>query len=263
MNADREMLPAEIRELIWDSRFTFKYENIAKTFLIQGKNSVNKYLKIQKIGSTETIEEQAKRLMWLQNRLPVPNVMGYGVTGDYEYLLTSELPGFEASNEILRTNPDQIIRLLANGLRRIHDISIEDCPFDNSIGQLMKVIRYNFQQGIIDSIDLNKKFGISNLETLLHEVEMYSKDLTEDLVFTHGDYSVPNIIINGREISGFIDMGNCGIADRYYDLAVAVKSIIRNFGSDYTEMFFDEYGSMEIDQEKIKFYQIVEHLAWV
>lgn len=262
MEDNRDLIPFEIRELIGDEQVSFKFENTAKTFFIHSKDSSGKYLKVQKVGSTETLEIQAKRLFWLQHKLPVPNVIDYGVKGEYEYLVTLALPGFEASNDIFKTDIDHIIRLLAHGLKRIHDIPIDDCPYDNSFGRLMKVIQYNIKHGIIDTHGLQRKFGDVNLEELLDEVKVYSKDLNEDLVFTHGDYSLPNIIINNGEISGFIDLGNCGIADRYYDLAVAEKSIIRNCGIENIKLFYDEYGLESVDHEKIRFYQIVEHLVW-
>ena len=32
----------------------------------------------------------------------------------------------------------------------------------------------------------------------------------EDLVFTHGDYCLPNVIIDGEEVAGFVDWGRAG-----------------------------------------------------
>jgi aminoglycoside phosphotransferase len=262
MEDNRDLIPAEIRELIGVEQVSLKFENTAKTFFIRSIDSAGKYLKVQKIGSTETLETQAKRLLWLQHKLPVPNVIDYGVKGEYEYLITLGLPGFEASNDIFKTNIDHMISLLAQGLKKIHDTPIDDCPYDNSFGRLMKVIQYNIKHGIIDTYGLHRKFGEINLDVLVDEIEMYSKDLNEDLVFTHGDYSLPNIIINNGEISGFIDLGNCGIADRYYDLGVVEKSIIRNCGTEYIMLFYDEYGMESVDHEKKRFYQLVEHLVW-
>jgi aminoglycoside phosphotransferase len=126
----------------------------------------------------------------------------------------------------------------------------------------MPIIRSNYNKGIIDTSDLFRKFSEDNLDKLLHEVEDSVRGLEEDLVFTHGDYSLPNIIINDGSISGFIDLGNSGIADRYYDLAVAEKSIIRNFGEEYVELFFVHYGIDDIDYKKIRFYQLVEKFVW-
>ena len=42
----------------------------------------------------------------------------------------------------------------------------------------------------------------------------------EDVVFTHGDYCLPNVMILKGHLSGYIDWGYAGIGDRYLDKAV-------------------------------------------
>jgi len=261
-NDELDTLPVEFRELIGDDQITLRWKNIARTYFIKAKNGRNKYLKIQPVNSVESLDRQVERLVWLQDKLPVPKVIDYGVIGNHEYLITMEIPGREASNEIYKKQTEGMIKLIAKGLRKIHEIPIEGCPFDNSIEQLMGIIRSNYDKGIIDTSDLFIKFSEDNIDKLLHEVEAFARKLEEDLVFTHGDYSLPNIIIDGGCISGYIDLGNCGVADRYYDLAVAEKSIIRNFGKEYVKIFFVHYGINDIDYEKIRFYKLVEHFVW-
>jgi len=57
---------------------------------------------------------------------------------------------------------------------------------------------------------------------LLQEL-LDKKPAGEDLIFTHVDYCLPNIIINNWDISGFIDWDSGGIAGRYQDLALACQ----------------------------------------
>ncbi|MEK3839153.1 APH(3') family aminoglycoside O-phosphotransferase [Paenibacillus sp. FSL R7-0128] len=260
---EKDAVPFEFLKLVGDDATSLIWVNTARTYYIQSKSGLNKYLKIQEVGKAESLERQAQRLLWLYNKLPVPKVIDFGLIGNYEYLLTLELPGVEASNMQYSSNTEEMISLLAQGLRRIHEVSIKDCPFDHSFEQLMSTIQYKLSRGIkFDSKELHRRFGEDNVEKLLLEVNNYSRELKEDLVFTHGDYSLPNIIIANDSISGFFDLGNCGIAERYYDLAVAEKSIIRNFGEQWVKLFFSSYGVSEIDYAKIRFYQVVEHLVW-
>lgn len=245
-------LPIEIWQLIGEDRVSLRWKNTACTYFIKAKNGQNQYLKIQPVGSVESLYRQAMRLLWLQDKLPVPEVNDYGTIGGQEYLLTKEIPGTEASNVFFKQRTEDMIQLISRGLRGIHDIPIEDCPFDNSIEQLMRIIWSNYDKGKINKSE----------DKSLYEVEKYAKNLKEDLVFTHGDYSLPNVIIHDGCISGYIDLGNCGVADRYYDLAVAEKSIIRNFGQQYVELFFAQYGIADIDYEKIRFYKLVERFVW-
>jgi aminoglycoside phosphotransferase len=260
MTDKKDDLPVELYNLVGDYSCTLQYETVAKTFLLTANNRANKYLKIQPVGYPNSLEQQSKRLLWLTNKLPVPEIIDYGITGGYEYLITYEISGYAASNEIFKKDTKEMIALIAKGLREIHELSISDCPFDNSINKLMTIAQYNIQNRFFDPVELQNKFGEDSIEKLLREVELFSDVLTEDLVFTHGDYSLPNIIIKDGTIEGYLDLGNCGMADRYYDLAVAEKSIIRNFGSEYLQLFYEQYGISKSNTEKIRFYQLMEHL---
>ncbi|WIV21144.1 aminoglycoside 3'-phosphotransferase [Paenibacillus polygoni] len=264
MEADgKNKLPRQFESLITnDDKVAFRWENVAQTFYIQSENGKSRYLKIQPAGLAESLERQAKKLIWCKNKIPIPEVIDFGVLEDYEYLLTLELPGFDAASEFAKHNVKELVVLIAHGLRTIHDVSIEDCPFDNSINQLIKIIKTNHEQGLMNSKDIYNIFGKTNIIGVINELEFYFSSSKEDLVFTHGDYSMPNILINNATISGYIDLGNCGIADRYYDLAVVEKSIIRNYGIEYVELFFNSYGVSKVDKQRIQNYKIVEQLVW-
>jgi aminoglycoside phosphotransferase len=249
-------------EFVGGDRIVLKYANKAYTYYIQSAEGFNRYLKLQPLGCEEPIDTQVQRLLFLQDILPVPQVLDYGVKAGFEYLLTVGLEGIEASNEFYKRNTQEMIRLIAKGLSTIHQVSIQDCPFDNTIAEQMKIVRYKYNKGLIDAAALHKQYGESDLEQLIYEMESAASMLTEDLVFTHGDYSLPNIIIHEGRISGFIDLGKCGIADRYFDLAIAENSIIRNFGMEYVDLFYRSYGIDIVDRSKVRLYQLLESLVW-
>ncbi|HVZ16245.1 MAG TPA: phosphotransferase, partial [Terriglobales bacterium] len=82
----------------------------------------------------------------------------------------------------------------------------------------------------------------------------------EDLVFTHGDYCTPNVLIDPERmtLNGFIDWGRAGVADRYQDLALAARSTAYNFGSEWIPLFFEAYGLREVDTAKVEFYKLLD-----
>lgn len=87
---------------------------------------------------------------------------------------------------------------------------------------------------------------------------------SEELCFTHGDYFLPNIFIDGNFVTGFIDLGRAGIADKWQDIALCVRSIgynLRNCdGKDrYVDMLF-EHLKIEPDWEKINYYILLDEL---
>ena len=46
----------------------------------------------------------------------------------------------------------------------------------------------------------------------------------EDLVFTHGDYCLPNVMFQDGKLSGYIDLGYAGVGDRYLDFVAVTRN---------------------------------------
>ncbi len=68
----------------------------------------------------------------------------------------------------------------------------------------------------------------------------FSSEENEGDDFVHGDLCLPNILIKDNGIVGFIDIGNCGRGDKYFDISWAVWSLGYNLGTNkYTKLFLD------------------------
>ena len=85
----------------------------------------------------------------------------------------------------------------------------------------------------------------------------------EDLVFAHGDFSLPNIILRETQrgevqVAGFIDCGRSGVADRHQDVALAIRSIVRNFGSEWVTPFLHAYGLPHPDPDTVAFFTLLD-----
>ena len=105
---------------------------------------------------------------------------------------------------------------------------------------------------------MDKKHKSKSIEELFKELESFM-NFEEDPVFTHGDYCLPNIIIQGNEIAGFINLGRAGIADRYQDLALCARSLVYNFNNpDLKPIFFREYRIETIDEDKLSVYRLMD-----
>jgi aminoglycoside 3'-phosphotransferase-2 len=81
---------------------------------------------------------------------------------------------------------------------------------------------------------------------------------SEDIVVTHGDPCLPNVIFDNGSFSGFVDCGRCGRADRYQDLALAHRSIESNFGIRLAESFLRAYGLEPVDTMKLSYYRLLD-----
>lgn len=218
-----------------------------------------RYLKTHPISPHFSFAHEVSILHWLAERLSVPRVQSYLIDKEYEYLLISEVPGENCVDAISHLDSARLVEQLALGLRQIHQVNIADCPFNERIEAKLKRARYRVEQALVDEADFDEeRLGMTAQEVYSFLEE--NRPLEQDLVFTHGDYCLPNILIQGESISGFIDLDRAGVSDRYNDLAIASRSIARNLGTAYERLFFAAYGVENVDNQKIQYYRAMDEL---
>ncbi len=77
----------------------------------------------------------------------------------------------------------------------------------------------------------------------------------EELVFSHGDLGDSNIFVKDGKVSGFIDLGRSGRADKWYDIAFCVRSIQGGYrGRTVCRAIFDLLGIKLIGENKILYF---------
>lgn len=228
----------------------------SKVFRLESKNKENLYLKTSVRLPGFSLLQERQKLEWLENRLPVPRVLLFAEDEKMDYLLLSEIAGKPASDDSLKNDVPHIIRQLATGLKMIHELSIEACPFDTRTDQIIELVLERMQKGLVDTSDFDDERLGKSVEDLAHEL-FETRPAGEDLVFTHGDYCIPNIILDDGKLRGFVDLGNAGVADRYQDIALLVRSVGYNFGDEWKKHVFEFYD-IEPDHEKIHFFQLLD-----
>ena len=232
-------------------------ESGAFTYKLTNEGLENKYLKIMPRKLKESLKREADLMQWLQGKLPVPKVLFFAEDTEYEYLLMTEVNGIYACDPSFNKDMPKLVRLLAEGLRMIHSIDIKDCPFDRTLNIKLKEAEYRTVNGLVDEYDfdaIRKGMKAADLLQQLYDL----RPACEDPVFTHGDYCLPNILISDGKISGFIDWGRGGIADRYQDLALVARSLEHNFDVKWVPLLFQEYGIDDIDYSKVEYYKLLD-----
>ncbi|CAK7086415.1 APH(3') family aminoglycoside O-phosphotransferase [Tissierella sp.] len=215
------------------------------------------YLKVQ--PTFNELEKEHEIMEWLQHKLPVPRKIYFKSYGGFDYLLMTEIEGEMICSDYFLNNPEEAVRLLADGIKMLQSISIEDCPFDNSLETKLKEALYNIENNLVDISDWeeNNRFD-TPMELLEYLRNNQPKEFTP--AFTHGDYCLPNIFSKDNKISGFIDLCRSGIADIYQDIALCVRSLKHNFGTDdYIDLFFKHLG-IQPDWEKVEYYILLDEL---
>ena len=217
------------------------------------------YLKTQEAGSgAEPLRTEYRVMTWLEKTsIQAPWVLEYLRETETEYLMMSAIPGQPASESRFA---EKAVKTCGQALRMIHDtLTVADCPFDRRLGPTLDLCRSRVQSGVVDEGDFDPERLGKSATWVLEEIERQAPD-SEDLVVCHGDYCLPNIILNADvSLSGFIDLGSLGVADRHFDLALASRSIAKNFGQESVEIFYTSYG-IQPRPELIHFYQMVDEL---
>lgn len=218
------------------------------------------YLKFKEYDPIESLRHEVEVLRWLQGKVPVPEVLYYGQFGDMEYLLMSEVEGEDCSREGNLRQPKNTVRQLAYGLKQLHKLDISDCPLNQTLNVKLDKARQRVEKGLVDEEDFDAE-RLGQTAQQVYEMAIARRPKREELVFTHGDYCLPNIILKDGGLSGFIDLGRAGVADRYQDIGLAVRSIRFNLGDEkWVEAFLTYYGLKEVDWERIEYYILLDEL---
>lgn len=226
-------------------------------------------LKIEKTG--DNANREAEALQWLCGKLPVPQVLAFAQENGLNYLLMSKMHGTMACDAFTDDAVDIAVTALADGLKRLWSIDISDCPFDSRLPKRLTQAKYNIENGLVDTDDFEPNTlgenGFADLDALYDFLETHQPP--EDLVFTHGDYCLPNIFTENGKTVGFIDLGKAGIADRWQDIALCVRSLQYNL-CDLCALPYDVFLKaknrlysllhMEEDAEKLRYYILLDEL---
>lgn len=235
----------------------------AKVYKLVGENE-NLYLKMtdnRYKGTTYDVEREKDMIRWLEGKLLVPKVLHFEQYEVWNNLLMSKVDGVLCSEEYeTEQNPEKIIRLYVECIKLFQSIDISDCPFNNNIDNRLVELDYLLNSNLadIDCENWEEDTPFKDPRELYDFLKM--KKPKEELVFSHGDLGDNNILLNNGKISGIIDLGRSGKADKWYDIAFCVRSIREDIGEEkYVKLFFDLL-SIEPDWEKIKYYILLDEL---
>jgi aminoglycoside 3'-phosphotransferase II len=215
------------------------------------------YLKVASGADTADLSAEHDRLTWLAEVTRVPKVVVFESQEDQAWLLTEALPGFNAVDAPENLRP-KIMTEFGRALRQLHDVDPASCPFDESLDVLLPRARQRAMLGLVDESDFDAERqgmrAVDLLEQLYADRPPY-----EDLVISHGDAGLPNVIFAPDGVfTGFVDCGRSGVADRYRDIGLAVRSIQWNFGEPLTQVFLDAYGLQDFDSSRAAYFRLVD-----
>lgn len=227
----------------------------SQVFKIEKEDNVY-FLKVANLG---LLTSEYNALKWLDGKLLVPKIVLYTVNNEIEFLITEKIPGEMVCSDNIINDYKKGLKVIVEAFNNIYDVDIKNCPFDVSLDYKLNLVKSNVDNGLInyDELSENTKSKFKNLNEILDY--LFENRFEEELCFSHGDTSLPNIFCNNGKFSGFIDVGECGIADKWFDLAICQKSIKRNYGENAISEFYSELNIVP-DNYKINYYLLMMEL---
>lgn len=252
--------PSEIKALIKDKPYQENTVGMTDSKIYIFDQEV---LKVEKICE-ESLNE-ARMLEWLQGRLPIPKLFCVVKEQGRQYILMERLIGAMAFEEPYIGSPITLVKMLAEALKMVWSVRIDDCPSDQGLKVKLKLAEDQVKKGKVDieefDFALLKEFGLSSPRDILDYLNTHQPN--ENLVFTHGDFCLPNLIFREEKLVGFIDLGRSGLSDLWQDLALVIRSLKYNLGSTYKEEYRDllckELG-LAFDKKKFQYYLLLDEL---
>ena len=207
------------------------------------------YLKSAPAGS---LKNEAEKTDFFHQKGLGAEVLSYLTEGERDWLLTRAVRGEDCTHADYLADPVRLASLLGETLRALHELPTEGCPAPDYLDRYLALAESNYHTGNYDQSAFPDSFGYASAEeawAILTE----GRHLLRADTLIHGDYCLPNIMLNGWKFSGFIDLGNSGIADRHIDLFWGAWTLWFNLHTNrYREIFFDAYGRERVDEDLLR-----------
>ncbi len=230
----------------------------AVVFRLTADDSTVLFAKTEPIDPFGELTGEAERLRWLGAQgIACPRVLAADSTADRHWLLISALGGHDLASSP-RLSPPAIVALTATALRGLHTLDIAHCPFDHRLDRRIAMARERVAAGVVDESDFDDERRGRTAASVFEELVSRRPAVAEDLVITHGDACLPNLMADAGRFSGFIDCGRLGVADRYQDIALACWSITYNLGTAWVAPFLQHYGLPDADAERLAYYRLLD-----
>ena len=247
INVDIGSVPEYIRPLLENATvYDSSCSRAAKVIFIDKDDGY--YLKCSEKGS---LKKEAAMAEYFYGKGLGARVVEYFSSDGKDWLLTERVPGEDCTYAEYLDDPKRLCDLTATLLRELHETDHLLCPIDHT-SEYIGTVEQNYREGRYDVSLFPDNWGYASAEEAFKVFEKNKCFLQSDTLL-HGDYCLPNIMLNNWRFSGYIDLGNGGVGDRHVDLFWGAWSLNFNLKTDkYRERFFDAYGRDRVNEEMLR-----------
>lgn len=185
---------------------------------------------------------EVARTAWLGAAgLPAPDVLDAGTDGATEWLVTAALTGRPAHLPWPADRRGAVVDALARITVALHALPVPGCPFDRSLAVTLPPAR------------------AAGLDA--------EAPVVEELVVCHGDLCLPNVLLDetGATVTGLVDLGRLGRADRHTDLALMSRSLADpslnpQYGPECAAAYLEACRE-PVDPDRLAFHRLLDVYA--
>ena len=247
ITVDPQEFPAQLRPLLEGAAvYDSSCSPAARVYFIDREGGL--FLKCAAKG---TLEREALMTGFFHEKGLGARVLVYESL-DKDWLLTQRIPGEDCLHEAYLREPKRLCDVTAQLLRQLHETDAAGCPVADRTGEYLAQARSNYEAGRFDKSLFPDNWGYASAEKAWQILEAGGKELKADTLL-HGDYCLPNIMLDDWRFSGFIDLDSGGVGDRHIDLFWGIWSLQFNLKTDaYRERFLDAYGREKVQPELLR-----------
>ncbi|GAA2800064.1 aminoglycoside 3'-phosphotransferase [Kribbella solani] len=209
---------------------------------------------------------------WLESAPPAPapalgepatsSSRGALATTGGACLVTSAVPGVPG-DALPPASYERAMVSLGRVFRDLH--ALTGCPFERPLDSIVATATDVVRRGAVNPDFLTDEWRLLEPSELLAQVvaeRPYIESRSEPVV-CHGDACLPNIFFDPDtlEVTGLIDLGRLGVADRYVDLALTTIQLQDEWSIDPAP-FLEAYGLPSPDDRRLHFHRLLDPLTW-
>ena len=184
-------------------------------------------------------------------------VLGY-ISSEHDFLLTARVKGEDCTNAMYLSDPKRLCDTLAQALRSLHETDGSSCPVTDRCADYFLTVVKNHAQGCFDPSYARGELASRGADEAF-DLAMQGRSLLKSDTLIHGDFCLPNVMLDDWRLSGYIDLGGGGIGDRSIDLYWGSWTLKFNLKTDaFRERFFDAYGRDKVDPDAIRIVSLCE-----
>jgi len=213
------------------------------------------YLKRAAAGS---LAREAEMTRYLAQRGLAPRVCDYRTEGAYDFMLSVRAAGEDCTHAQYLAEPARLAVLLGERLRMLHELDTDGCPVPDHSARYLAAAEEGYRIGRFDASYYEEDYGAVTADEA-YRIAHEGGGVLRREVLLHGDYCLPNVMLDGWRFSAFIDVGNGGVGDRHVDLYWGAWTLRFNLKTDaYRARFFDAYGRDVLEEEKLRIIAAME-----